>query len=248
MYRYRTYKKRKLNKRGIMLIIALLLLFGLVYVLFFSPIFKIKEVLISGNQKISSDEIKNSLICNNIFLTTTKSVKSQLLQKFPEIMDLKISKNIFNKKLEINIQERESIGIFCETSKDMCFYFDKNGIVFEKAPDTSGGLIDLIKDYSQKEFKIGDEVLNKDLIDNILIIKNELFQKIGLKVASFDIDSYPVEELRVVTNESWYILFSLNRDIKSQLLALEVALDEKIQNRSSLQYVDLRIENRIYYK
>jgi len=75
-----------------------------------------------------------------------------------------------------------------------------------------------------------------------------LLQKIGLKVSSFDIESYPAEKLRVVTSESWYILFDLKRDIKSQLLALKVALDEKIKNRMSLQYIDLRIENRIYYK
>jgi hypothetical protein len=245
-YRYKASKKKKFNKRVIIKIIPLLLLLSLIYVLLFSPIFKIKEILISGNKKISAEEIKNNLTYNNIFLTTTKTIKNQLLQKFPGILDLKISKNVFNRKLEINIQERESVGIFC--TADECFYFDKNGIAFEKAPNTSGSLIDLIKDYSQKEFKMGDEVLDKNLMDNILTIKNELFQKIGLRVTSFDIDTYPVEELRVVTNESWYILFSLKRDIKSQLLALKVALDEKIQNRSSLQYIDLRIENRIYYK
>lgn len=255
MYRYNIKKRKGISKRKVIWIIFLFVLMAIIYVLFFSPIFKIKEILISGGGKISSEEIKNNLICNNIFLTTTKSVKNQLLQKFPEILNLKINKNIFNKKLEINIQERESVGIFCKenpafakASAGTCFYFDKNGIAFENAPNTSGSLIDLIKDYSQKEFKIGDEVLSKELMDNILAIKNELFQKIGLKIANFDIDSYPVEELRVVTNESWYILFSLKRDIKSQLLALKVALDEKIQNRASLQYVDLRIENRIYYK
>lgn len=164
-----------------------------------------------------------------------------------------IGQNLFKKKPEI--KDEQEMGIICkenpafaEASAGTCFYFDKNGIAFENAPNTSGNLIDLIKDYSQKELKIGDEVLTKELMDNILAIKEYLFQKIGLKVASFDIDSYPVEGLRVVTNESWYILFSLKRDIKSQLLALKVALDEKIQNRSTLQYVDLRIENRIYYK
>jgi hypothetical protein len=199
MYHYKADKKKKFNKRVIIKIIPLLLLFGLIYILFFSPI--------------------------------PKTIK-----------------DIFRKKPEINNQKRESMGIFCKISANACFYFDKNGIAFENAPNTSGSLIDLVKDYSQKELKIGDEVLSKDLINNILEIKDELLQKIGLKIMSFDITSYPAEELRVVTNESWYILFSLKRNIKSQLLALKVALDEKIQNRSGLEYVDLRIENRIYYK
>jgi hypothetical protein len=158
----------------------------------------------------------------------------QVLQKF------------FEKKPE-KIDEQE-IGIVCKQDIGNCFYFNKGGIIFKDAPQTSGSLILLIKDYSNKDYRLGDKVLDENFLDILLQTKEELFSKMGLKAASFDIESFPVEILRVVTSESWYILFSLKRDIKSQLLALKAALDEKIQNRMNLQYVDLRIENRIYYK
>lgn len=164
-----------------------------------------------------------------------------------------IGQNLFKKKPEI-IDEQE-IGIICkensafaEASADTCFYFNKDGIIFKDAPQTSGGLILLIKDYSEKDYRLWDKVLDKSFLDILLQIKDELFSKMGLMAASFDIELFPIEILRVVTNESWYILFSLKGDIKNQLLALKVALDEKIENRMSLQYIDLRIENRIYYK
>jgi len=248
MYHYKVKKRRGANKGVIILIISLFVLAGLTYALFLSPIFKIKEVVVLGNQKISQEEIKNNLNCDNILLTTNKNVKSRLLKRIPEILDLKISKNLFKRKLEINIQERETIGILCKQDTSDCFYFDKNGIVFENAPNTNGSLIILIKDYSQRDLKLGEAAVDLSIIDTITIIKEELFQKIGIGVSSFDIESYPTEKLRVITGESWYILFSLKRDIKSQLSALKVALDEKISNRMGLQYVDLRIENRIYYK
>lgn len=153
------------------------------------------------------------------------------------------------------VEKHEQVGIFCgedpafaEATAGTCFYIDKNGIIFNSAPKTSGGLVVLIKDYSNREIKLNDKVLDLDLINTILEIKDYLSLEIGLSVASFDIDSYPTEKLRVVTNESWYILFGLKQEIKKQLLSLKVVLDEKIQNRMSLQYVDLRIENRIYYK
>ena len=249
MYHYKAKKKKRASRRVITLIISLFVLAGIVYLLFLSPVFKIKEIIISGSERVSSEEIKKNLICDNIIFTTTKSVKSQLLNRIPEIMDLKIKKNLFKGRLEIHIQEREIVGILCaEATMGTCFYFDKDGIIFKAAPDTSGSLITSIKDYSERSFKLGDSILDKNFIDTILTIKENLSEKIGIKVSSFDIDSYPIEKLRVVTSESWYILFSLKRDIKSQLLALKVALDEKIQNRMSLEYVDLRIENRIYYK
>lgn len=255
MYNYRTKKRKGINKRAIIFIIPLFVLVGIGYLLFLSPVFKIKEIAISGSQDISPDEIRNNLICDNIIFVTSGSIKNQLLEKFPEILDLKVRKNLFKGILEVNIQEREIVGILCkedpafaEATAGTCFYFDKEGIVFKMAPNTSGSLITSIKDYSGKDFKLGDSILDKNFIDNVLVIRDNLLQKMGIKVFSFDIESYPTEKLRVVTGESWYILFSLQRDIKSQLLALKVALDEKIQNRMSLEYVDLRIENRIYYK
>ena len=157
-----------------------------------------------------------------------------------------IGENLFKKKPEI--RDEQEIGIICKENTGNCFYFNKDGIIFKDALLTSGGLILLIKDYSEKDYRLWDKILDKSFLDILLYAKDELFSKMSLRAASFDIESFPIEILRVVTNESWYILFSLKRDIKSQLLALKVALDEKIENRMSLQYIDLRIENRIYYK
>jgi len=156
-----------------------------------------------------------------------------------------------NFKIKRNeVKKYEQMGIFCEAKDtgDECFYVDKNGIIFESAPKTSGGLVILIKDYSNREIKLYDRVLDSELINTILEIRDYLLNETDLKVANFDIDTYPTEKLRVVTNESWYILFGLKQEIKKQLLALKVVLDEKIQDRSLLQYIDLRIENRVYYK
>ncbi len=150
-----------------------------------------------------------------------------------------------------DIKKYEQIGIFCKENslqENKCFYVDKQGVIFEDAPRTSGGLVLLIKDYSDKEIKLYDQVLNLETINMITEIKNYLSSEIGLSAVSFDIDSYPVNKLRVVTNESWYVLFGLKQEIKKQLLSLKVVLDEKIEDRMSLQYIDLRIENRIYYK
>lgn len=157
-----------------------------------------------------------------------------------------IGQDLFKKKPEA--RDEQEIGIICKEHVSACFYFNKDGIILRDAPQTSGNLVMLIKDYSQKDYKLGDKVLDKSFLDILSQAKEELFSKMGLRVASFDIESFPIEVLRVVTNESWYILFNLKRDIKSQLLALKAALDEKIQNRMNLQYIDLRIENRIYYK
>lgn len=155
-----------------------------------------------------------------------------------------ILRELFEKKPE-KIDEQK-MGIIC--SVDKCFYFNKDGIVFQNAPITSGSLITIVRDYSNRNYELGDKIADKNFIDIILEINKNLYDEIGLKILNFSMDSHPIEELRATTSEGWYILFDLKRDIKNQLLTLKVALNEKIKNRIGLQYVDLRIENRIYYK
>jgi hypothetical protein len=157
-----------------------------------------------------------------------------------------ILQGLFEKKMD-RIDE-EGAGIICRQNFGGCFYFNKDGIIFKDAPMTSGSLIIIIQDYSNRNYELGNQILEKSFIDIILEINKNLFSEIGLKILSFSINSYPIEELKAITNEGWYVLFSLKRDIKNQLLVLKVGLNEKIKDRTNLQYVDLRIENRIYYK
>jgi len=244
--KFNKQKYRPKKNKKIFFIFTTLLFLGIIYLLFFSPVFNIKEIIVLGNKKVSSEEIKNNLIRDNIFLTNNKSIEDQLLKKIPEILELKINKNLLKRKLEINIKERETVGIIC--SIGTCFYFDENGIIFDDAPNTSGSLIVVIQDNSGRNYEIGNKISEKTFIDTVLEINENLFSEIGLRVSSFNIDSYPIEELKAVTTEGWYALFNLKKDTENQLLALKVALNEKIKDRTGLQYIDLRIENRIYYK
>lgn len=146
------------------------------------------------------------------------------------------------------IEHGEEIGIVCKGETIECFYIDEQGIAFEQAPQTSGSLVLSIKDYSDREYYLGKQVFKEHLINFILQAKQGLFSDIGLRSLDFSILSWPAKDLKVVTNEGWYIVFDLETDIKNQILSLKTVLEQKIQDRGNLEYVDLRIENRIYYK
>lgn len=246
-------KKKKRKLKGMLLLICLFLI--LIYILFFSPLFKIRAIEVLGNKEVKTEEIKNNFSYKNIFLFTEKKIKDDLVKKFPKISDLEVRKNLIKRVVNLIIKERERLGIICqskiiEEKEQMknCFYIDKNGFIFEDAPQTSGSLIILIKDYSQRDFYLGKNIFEKRIMEFISKIKENLFLETGVRVSDFSILSWPAKELKIMTNEGWYIIFDLERDAKSQLLGLKAALEEKIKNRESLEYVDLRIENRIYYK
>jgi len=255
VYHYRHRKKRKINKRVIIAIIPLFVLAGLVYLLFCSPVFDIKKTEISGNKEIKSEEIQNILSCANIFLFSGKKIKNELLERIPKIAELEIEKNIFKRELKIKLSEREEIGIACqanpafaEATAGKCFYIDKDGVIFENAPQTSGSLITLINDFSGRNIKLGEKIFDEKFIGLIFEIKEEMLVGMNLKIKSFDSMNFPIQNVKAMTSEGWYAFFNFNNNIKSQLSALKVALKEKIKIRTGLEYVDLRIENRIYYK
>ena len=135
-----------------------------------------------------------------------------------------------------------------------CYYLDKDGIVYGKSPIFEGGLILSINDFRPLNVELGRQVLEKDVLGLILgidkqvpaIFKNTP-QAQGLGVSVIEI--FALEELNLITNEGWQIIFNTHLSATSQLGVLRSVLTEDIkENRSSLQYIDLRIENRAYYK
>ncbi len=64
-----------------------------------------------------------------------------------------------------------------------------------------------------------------------------------------DFDFISIEDLRGTTSLGWQVYFNPAYSIDSQIKALETILDEQIKgDYKSLEYIDLRIEGRVYYK
>lgn len=253
------FRKKGGKIKGVFVLILLLFLIG-TYILFFSPLFKIRAIEILGNREIKAEEIRNNFSYKNIFLFTKERIKKDLIVKFPKISKLEIEKDFLKRKIDLKIEERKRRAIICqatetekageEESIGKCFYIDNQGVIFENAPKTSGSLILLIKDYSGENFSLRQDVFKKDFMNYILEIKNDLVLETNIKILDFRVFSHPVKDLEVMTREGWVIIFDLHRNIKNQILSLKAALNEEINKEEieNLEYIDLRIENRIYYK
>jgi hypothetical protein len=51
-----------------------------------------------------------------------------------------------------------------------------------------------------------------------------------------------------VTEDGYGILFDALGDIDAQLQNLDVVLREQVEDRGSLEYIDLRFGDRVYFK
>ena len=97
-------------------------------------------------------------------------------------------------------------------------------------------------------------VLGRKIIEpsNIKFIQAVL-AKVSEKISDWQINQLvaPVvdnSEIFFYTNEGWYFILKVESDIDRSIDNLQELLVQKIGQRDKLKYVDLRIEDRIYYK
>lgn len=270
MQRYRDELKNKKRKKfltrvGLISIAVFAAALGLGYLLFFAHLLDIRTVNIEvNNDRLAS--INNTVNGwldegfwrftrrNNILFFSRDELVSKLTASFPVLATVEISKK-FPHGISISADERRPVGVLCLPAQaglsdgESCFYFDKNGVAFSGAQPSSGFLIFNIIDRRQRELKLGENVLADDWLTSITVAREALLKN-SINISEFVIPIDSFDEFYAKTAEGWKIEFNISTDIVKQIDALIVFLKEKISSaqRAALQYVDLRIQDRIYYK
>jgi len=256
---YHRRQPRKINWRVWLAVTAVLVIVAAaVYALRFSPYSRIKEIKVEGAQKVSSEEIINLsrqaldgrkhwiIPKDSLVFFNEQEFKDILLKQVPLIKSVDVARNISG-LLSIKVQERQKAIIYCD--RRQCYNIDDDGLVFEGAPAVYGGMAIALKDNSGREVKIGDQAVGPELISFIKDAQYSLNERVNLNLIYFEASSFPAAEVDAMTVEDWKILFDSNQSAEDQVAALKLVLDEKIKDqRDELEYVDLRIENRVYYK
>ncbi|MDP3948491.1 MAG: FtsQ-type POTRA domain-containing protein [bacterium] len=146
-----------------------------------------------------------------------------------------------------------------------CWWFDSSGVIFRKAISVEGNLIASLSDYSQKNIGLNSKILPDEFIPNIFSIFRAVSAS-GLSVKEMRLNDLALQEIEVDTYNG------LPADLSAKALASVEALakagpkiyfslrftadnvPEVIKSLKekttfgSLQYVDFRVENRVYYK
>jgi cell division protein FtsQ len=250
-------RKTSIFKRRLFWIFILVLIFfiGSAYLVSFASFFDIKEIQINGNQKVSTDDIKqlvNEKIIRNFWKFSSKSIflanlgkaKDDLLKEFPQIEDINFQKKLPG-SLIVEAKERTAVAIFCPDID--CFLVDKGGTVFEKT-DVLFSEFPKIKNIQGKSnFSLGEKIIDEKILTFISDVKSKLNEKLKIDVEEFNVPS--LQRLNVKTKERWEIYFNLEGDLNWQIEKLILVLEKEIppEKRKDLEYIDLRF-TRVYFK
>ncbi len=246
-------QKRDFRLKLYLGLLILLLIFALIfYILAYSPVFQIREFEIAGAKRLSDQSVLNIVrpIVIRGKMGAFLGIKNLLIWQEKDLdvsktalLEAQVSRDWIRQTVSIQIKERERLAIWCDQYNN-CYWIDENGIMFEEAPETEGSLILTVFSNSKKTSIKGLGISEQRFIENIIkALKGISAMRLPVKKILFD---ERLQELRVETYSGPDLLLSIRFDPTSNLNSLK-SLEEKT-SFSKIDYVDLRVENRLYYK
>lgn len=242
----------------ILSLILIILIFSvvLIYIAFYSHMMRIEAININGLETVKPEEILatiNPLINQeifgilklkpqlNIYLFDGEYIKDKIYRDFIIIKEIEIIKE-FPHGLAINIEERKPLGTWC--LKNNCYYFDEFGLIWGEAIRSSGSLLLSIDDL--RTFDEPMKKIDEKMLQSILMAVDEINKK-NIKIKNISIDGSLIGDFRIKTLDGFDILLNNDVNIVEQIKILKILLDEKGDSFNP-EYIDLKIDGRIYYK
>ena len=270
------HRKKVVINKFIFFLLGLCVLFVLaVYISHLSAL-NINNIEISGNQVVDTDAIKTVIEQQisgkyfllfpktNVFFYPKNSIVESLQNNFKIFKDINISiKN--TKTLEVSLTERKALYTWCglvppTSGPNNCYFVDQDGYIFDEAPYFSGEVYFKFYGTPDGNLKSSDPsglYFSQPYFQQLVSFRDMLVS-LGLNPVSLyvtdDGDVQVFLSSGNTTSSGPEILLKLNADYENVAENLEAALTtEPLQSEfknkySTLQYIDLRFGNKVYFK
>jgi len=218
----------------------------LVYVLIGSPIFVLNKLDIQGNHLVEASEIENSVFDNgfksvNIFLFNENKATRQVLTSINQVEDIKFKKQIFSRTLIATVKEHTSTIIW-QTNNER-YMVNRSGAVYDIASSDSPLVV--VEDLKNVPVNLNQKIVTTDFVEFVTAVVSNLPRRTNLSARRVLVPETTFE-INVMTSDGWTIIFDTTRSADAQISNLVKVLRE-IKVMPS-QYIDLRIEDRVYYR
>jgi allophanate hydrolase subunit 1 len=123
---------------------------------------------------------------------------------------------------------------------------DENGYAWANYEDKYASL-PLITDTKNVPVQLGTKIVPTAFVEFVRDIYGNFEGVTSTKIVKAEVLDI-VSDLKVTSSASWYVYFDTSRTAKNELTSLVRTLEEQKKRKKALEYVDLRIDNRIFYK
>lgn len=145
-------------------------------------------------------------------------------------------------------RDKNILAAVCRDSA--CYWLNKLGVAFSQSGKLSGNIVLNIEDKTSRELKIGSELVAPATLAELLFLRNRITEDIGISLVSGETQDSNLADFDFAAAEGWKLRLSTSENAYKTLETLKQTLAEvsKTAPISMLDYVDLRIPNKVYYK
>jgi cell division septal protein FtsQ len=254
-WRWQGFKQRLLEWLSILAAGALVVvpLGMLAWLVFFTDTFSVDGITVVDARDHTADEVRalaQDEVGQNILFAQTPVLQERILGEVPQIRDVRIERKLPS-TLKIVVQEKTPALLLLSAGK---YYFvDRGGIAFEVARlDTlPGTVLPIVKNNDvTADVTLGRPVVEQTFVDFVQLAQDKLPDIVGAEIAEVRMPSLAAREVHYVLETNKLIRFDISRGLDTQLDVLQRLLENNIaeEDLPRVEYIDLRIANRVYYK
>lgn len=241
--------RRLKNKTKLIIFAAIIAVLILFWLLFFSTLFKIRNIEVSGAGETRVGEIKsiawrlaeNRLVGKNNLLLYNKKNLNKILNEKYYLDDLTVRKKLFH-TLAIALREEQPMAVWREAEE--YYYIDSDGKVINQADSLN------INSSSYPLIEGQKANINEEAISYILNLFNEFKEnKHNFTVERFIINQNSnTVEMAILGGPRIY--FNIKSSLAEQTAKLDLIIRGKLKNdfKTIKEYIDLRYANNVYIK
>lgn len=251
--------RREVNWKGLFIKLGIISIVVLViWFFFYSSLFKIKNVKVTGASRISASELENFaweeadksklriFSESNIFIFNSSNLSNRIKNAY-FLAGIKISKK-FPSTISINVQEASYSVIWSEGGNNFLVNEEGRVVAVANADDVAKKEIPLIE--NRGDAKIKDAFINNgsEVIKFAIELSSAIKDFQDFKISHYFVDN-DIDTLKVQLESGLAVYLSTKEDAKKQLSKLQVLKNEQLkEDFNHKSYYDLRYGDRVYYK
>ena len=259
-------RQKRFLIRGAKIVVPIILL-AISIVLFFRHVFILRVISITGAENISRDHVQ-ALVDEKLYgdylwffprrnalLYPKSEIATALTAEFPQLSSVGVSL-IYPLNLSLTLTERSPLFSYCgaeqvsERPLRGCFLVDETGYVYSKSITLDSPYPELYAPLRAEGEPLRNFVLSADDFKNL---KALTLYVITSHIAPRVIEISPDRSAEISTNVGWKIKFLLDDSADMLAKNLSAALSSDVFSKdpdalASLDYLDLRFGNKVYYK
>ena len=151
---------------------------------------------------------------------------------------------LFEKSNEQEPTIHEPSGVICAS---ICVLVDEQGVAYQEIPRPEGNLL-LTIDMPSRDLRIGERLITKEVLEELSFIQEQAAEELSVSLGRAAALDSAQNEFEFQTDDGWRLKLSVANNAYVTLGVLGRVLAELGDKRATLEYIDLRVENRVYYR